>query len=128
MHRPVIDWEKNKKIAVAGTLENKVFTGTQKLIRIRKSLSVVSDYKNLTWLTPHNIYVAGYLRTYEEQRLYGIFNFSSSTSYLSWLAFKEHGMVPAKLYDHWTEKEFTVGTNYEHLIIEPYSFHLLEPR
>ncbi|MBI1780387.1 MAG: alpha-amylase [Sphingobacteriales bacterium] len=127
MHRPVIDWEKNKRIVEDGTIENKVFSATKKLISLRKKLTVASDYKNLTWLTPHNIYVAGYLRTYEEQRLYGIFNFSSKTSYLTWLAFKEHGNVPVKLFDHWTGKEFTVGTNYEHLIIEPYGFHLLEP-
>ena len=128
MHRPVIDWEKNKKIDEEGTIEHKVFSATQKLISIRKKLPVVGDYKNLTWLTPHNIYIAGYIRTYEEQRLYCLFNFSSKPSYLTWLAFKEHGAVPDKLYDYWTGEEFTVGTNLEHLIIEPYSFHLLEPR
>ena len=127
MHRPVIDWEKNKKIEEEGTIENKVFSATQKLISIRKKLPVVGDYKNLTWLTPHNIYIAGYLRTYEEQRLYGVFNFSNKPAYLTWFAFKEHGNVPAELYDHWTEKKFTVGSNQEYLIIEPYGFHLLEP-
>jgi amylosucrase len=128
MHRPVIDWEKNKRIDEEETVEHKVFSATKKLIAIRKKLPVVGDNKNLTWLTPHNIYVAGYIRTYEDQRLYGVFNFSSKPSYLTWLAFKEHGNVPDKLYDHWTEKEFTVGTNLEHFIIAPYSFHLLEPK
>lgn len=127
MHRPVIDWEKNKKIDEEGTVEQKVFYATQKLISLRKKLTVVADHKNVTWLTPHNIYVAGYLRTYEDQRLYCVFNFSSKASYLTWLAFKEHGDVPAKLYDHWSGNELTVGTNYEHLIIEPYNFYLLEP-
>lgn len=127
MHRPVIDWEKNKKIDEEGTVENRIFSSTQKLISIRKRLPVVSDFKNLTWLTPHNIYVAGYLRTYEDQRLYCVFNFSNKVSFLTWMAFKEHGIVASKLLDHWSEKVFTVGTNYEHLIIEPYSFHLLQP-
>ena len=127
MHRPVIDWEKNKKIDEEGTVEQKVFSATQKLISIRKKLPVIGDYKNITWLTPHNIYIAGYLRTYEDQRLYGVFNFSSKPAYLTWFAFREHGNAPDKLFDHWTEKELTVGGNQEYLIIEPYGFHLLEP-
>jgi amylosucrase len=32
------------------------------------------------------------------------------------------------LYDHWTEKELTVGLDSDYLIIEPYGFHLLEAR
>jgi amylosucrase len=128
MHRPVIDWEKNKKIDVEGTLENRVFTSTQRLIAIRKKLPVVADLKNLTWLTPFNIYVAGYLRTLDEQKLYCVFNFSSRVSYLSWAAFKQHGPTPDELYDHWEDKTHTVGFDYEHLILEPYSFCLLEQR
>ncbi len=27
-----------------------------------------------------------------------------------------------------TEKSFTIGYDHEHLIIEPYGFHLLEPK
>jgi amylosucrase len=127
MHRPVIDWEKNKRIDITGTIENRVFSATQKLISIRKKLEVVADYKNLTWLTPHNIHVAGYLRTFEDKKLYCIFNFSDKSSYLTWYAFKSHGIEPAVLYDHWTEREITVGDNYDHLVIEPYGFHLLEP-
>jgi amylosucrase len=128
MHRPVIDWEKNKKIDEPGTIENRVFTATQKLITIRKKLSVVGDHKNLTWLPPHNIHVAGYLRTLGEQKLFAVFNFSGHPANLTWHAFKEHGVVPTTLYDHWTEKEFEVGADNEHLVLGPYEFYLLEPR
>ena len=126
MHRPVIDWEKNKKIDEKGTLEQRIFSGTQQLIAIRKKLSMVADYKNLTWLSPFNIHVAGYLRTLHEEKLYCIFNFSSQVSYLSWAVFKQHGPAPAGLYDHWQNKTYTVGFDNEHLILEPYSFCLLE--
>jgi amylosucrase len=126
MHRPLIDWEKNKKIEIDGTVEQKVFSATQKLISIRKNLSVVADMKNLTWLAPHNLHVATYLRAYDKQRLYCVFNFSDQTSYLTWYAFKEHGKAPEKLYDHWQEKYFTVGKDSEYLILEPYTFCLLE--
>ena len=128
MHRPVIDWGKNKKIEEKGTLEQRIFSGTQQLIAIRKKLSMVADYKNLTWLSPFNIHVAGYLRTLHEEKLYCIFNFSSQVSYLSWAVFKQHGPAPAGLYDHWQNKTYTVGFDNEHLILEPYSFCLLEQR
>ncbi len=128
MHRPVIDWEKNKKIDIEGTIENRVFSATQRLISIRKKLEVVADYKNLTWLTPHNMHVAGYLRSFEDKKLYCVFNFSDRSAYLTWYAFKSHGVEPTVLYDHWTGMELPVGENYDHLVIEPYGFHLLEPR
>jgi len=128
MHRPVINWEKNKKIAEEGTTEYRVFTGTKRLISIRKKLSVLADYKNLTWLSPFNIHVAGYLRTLDEQKLYCIFNFSAQVSYLTWAVFKQHGAVANELYEHWSGKTFKPGFDYEYLIIEPYSFFLLKPR
>jgi amylosucrase len=126
MHRPVIDWKKNKKIDKEGTIEQKVFSSTQKLISIRKKLFAAGDYKNLTWLTPHNIHVAGCLRTFEEQKLYCLFNFLDKPSYLTWHAFKQHGADPSILFDHWQEKELTVGYDHEYLVLEPYQFLLLE--
>jgi len=128
MHRPIIDWEKNKNIAIEGTIEHRIFSATQKLIRIRKKVAVVADHKNLNWLTPHNIHIAGYLRSSADQKLYCLFNFSSEAAYLTWFAFKEHGASPTKLYDHWQDKYYDVGYNHEFLIIEPYSFCLLEPQ
>ena len=128
MHRPIINWEKNKNIAVTGTIEHRVFTGTQQLIAIRKKLPVLADYKNLTWLSPFNIHVAGFLRTLDEQKLYCIFNFSAQVSYLSWAVFKQHGPVANELYDHWSGNSYTLRFDHEYLIIEPYSFLLLEQR
>ena len=127
MHRPVIDWKKNERIIVSGTTENIIFESTQKLIALRKKLKVVADHKNLTWLTPHNIHVAGYLRAYDEEKLYCIFNFSDQPAYLTWFAFKEHGNFSSQLFDHWSEKLYNIGHDNEFLIIEPYGFHLFEP-
>jgi amylosucrase len=128
MHRPVINWEKNKKIDEEGTVEERMFSGTKRLISIRKQLEVVSDFKNLTWMPPHNIHIAGYLRTHNDSKLYCIFNFTSEPAYLTWFAFKQHGPVSEKLYDHWTGKELSIGYDHEYFILEPYGFHLLEPR
>ncbi len=128
MHRPIINWKKNKNIHVETTLEHRIFNDTKKLIAIRKKLPMVADYKNLTWLSPFNIHVAGYLRTLDETKLYCVFNFSKQVSYLSWAVFKQHGPAANELYDHWQDKTYTVGFDNEHLIIEPYSFCLLEQR
>ena len=76
MHRPVIDWEKNKRIEEQGSTEERVYSATRRLIAIRNKLPMIADAKNLTWLTPHNIHVAGYLRTLENRRVYCLFNFS----------------------------------------------------
>ena len=47
MHRPVIDWEKNKKINKKGSVEQRIFSATQQLIALRKKLPVVADHSNL---------------------------------------------------------------------------------
>jgi len=128
MHRPMIDWEKNAKADKPGTIEHIVFSGTQKLFQIRKSISVIADKKNLTWLKPHNIHVAGFLRAWDNDRVYCLFNFSNNMQYLTWHAFKENGMKPTKLYDHWSEKSYDVGNDNEYLVLRPYSFFVLEPK
>ena len=126
MHRPLIDWEKNKNLDLAGTVEEKIFSGTQKLLSIRKKLPVVADYSNLTWLTPHNIHVAGFIRSLKNKRLFCLFNFKDTPSFVTWYIFKENGFAHSKLYDHWTDKNYTAGKDHEYLIIEPYGFHLME--
>lgn len=128
MHRPVINWEKNGKFDQPGTVEHIIFSGTQKLIRIRTELPVIADKKNLTWLTPHNIHVAGYLRAWDDDRVYCLFNFSDRDQHLTWYVFKENGMKPVRLYDHWSEKVFTVQRDDSYFILPPYSFFLLEPK
>ena len=126
MHRPVIDWEKNKKTEEKGTIENAVFSATQQLLSIRKKLNVIADKKNLTWLTPHNIHVSGYLRAWDEKRVYCLFNFNNREAFVTWYAFKEHGTIPLRLYDQRSEQTFTVGSDDEYLILQPYQFYILE--
>ncbi len=126
MHRPVIDWQRNQRIDIIGTVEEQVFSGTKKLIALRTKLDMTSDYKNLTWLTPHNIHVAGYLRAIDNKKLYCLFNFSGTDAYVTWFIFKEHGPAPEKLFDHWGNRSYRTGEDWEHLIIPPYGFVLLE--
>ena len=128
MHRPVIDWNKNNNIEMEGSSEQRIFKATQQLISLRKKLSMVADLSNLTWLTPYNIHVAGFLRQKEDQRLFCFFNFKNEVAFVDWQAVKEKGNPPIVLYDHWNQQEHLVGRDREFLIIEPYSFSLLEAK
>lgn len=128
MHRPIIDWEKNKKTDNEKTIEGQIFGATKKLLAIRKKLAVLSDKKNITWLTPHNIHIAGFLRAYDTERVYCLFNYSNKAAYLTWYAFKEHGFKSTTLFDHYSGKKYKIGSDQEYLVLEPYQFMILEAK
>lgn len=123
IHRPMIDWNKNKLKDKEGTIGYRIFNGTKKLLNIRKQLPAIADKSNLKWITPHNIHVAGFVRTSEDQQIFCVYNFSNRPAYLTWYAFKENGIKSQKLYDHWSGEKFRVAND---LIIQPYGFHIME--
>ena len=126
MHRPVIDWDKNALRLTPGTTEHRVFSDTRRLLSLRRSLDMVADLRNLHWFDPHNIHVAGYLREHDGRRLFCVFNFGGDTAHITWYAFKQHGRIPQTLLDHWTGTTHRIGEDHEHLVLEPYTFMLLE--
>ena len=126
MHRPIINWDKNKLRERPGTIENQIFSGTKKLLNIRKKLSAIKDKSNLIWIKSHNIHVAGFIRYTKAQQIFCLFNFSNTPALLTWFAFKENEIQAKTLYDHWTKSNYIVGNDEEYLIIEPYGFHILE--
>lgn len=124
MHRPQIDWKRWEEGKDDTAIS--IYTATKRLISIRKKLPAISDHGNLTWLAPHNIHVASFIRNSATQVVYCLFNFSAQNAYLTWYAFKEKGHPVHELYDHWTGKQFQVGVDHEYLIIPAYGFHILE--
>ncbi|SDA91772.1 amylosucrase [Algoriphagus alkaliphilus] len=128
MHRPVIDWEKVSKVEVEGSIENRVFTGVKKLLKIRKQKSLFSDSSNISWMSPQNIHVAGFIRKLGNERVYCLFNFSDKVANLTWYAFREQAEGPQKLINHWDGEEFEIGQDHENLSLEPYGFMILEPK
>lgn len=126
MHRPIIDWKKNAKAEQKGTIEQRLFSATQQLIHLRKLLPVFADQKNITWLSPHNIHVAGFIRSEGKKHYYCLFNFQNKAAYITWFIFKEHGLKPTEIYDHWSSKKQKVGSDHEYLILEPYQFAVFE--
>jgi amylosucrase len=127
MHRPLTNWNKNDKRIKAETVEQQIFSKTKQLLQLRKQLSVLSDYSNIVWLTPHNIHVAGFIRYNTHQRIFALFNYSNKAAYLTWYAFKENGDAPKQLLNHVNRQVYTVGADYEYLILARYEFAIMEP-
>ncbi|TDQ17321.1 amylosucrase [Algoriphagus boseongensis] len=125
MHRPVINWDKVKRKDVEGSVECEIFKGTQSLLTIRKNNPVFQDLSNISWMSPHTIHVAGFVRRIGNERVYCLFNFSDKTAYLTWYAFKEQGEGSENLKDLWSGKTFAIGPDHEHLVFEPYQFMIL---
>jgi amylosucrase len=68
----------------------------------------------------------GQRRVLEAQRLFCLFNFSPERAFLTWYALKEHGPAPGLLYDHWRAQFYPAGADQDCLVMEPFSFLLLE--
>ena len=126
MHRPIIDWNKNEQRKKKGSLEYRIFNATKQLIQIRKALPILSDFSNVTWMTPHNIHVASFIRSFEDKKLFCLFNYQPADSFVTWYTFKEHGIRPAQLKDHWTGLTHHVGNDNEYFILGAYEFAILE--
>jgi amylosucrase len=126
MHRPQIKQE-HQKLAT-GPEQQIIFTGTQKLLSIRKKLPALSDHNNISWLTTHNIHVAGFVRELADQKVFCIFNFSDKVTWLSWRAFKEKGAIGKILFDHWSNKDYAIGDDDEFLELIPYQFFIFEEK
>ena len=125
MHRPRIDWRSMAERHRPGTTMHRVFGDLKRLIRIRRELSLTGDYSNISWMHPHNIHVAGYVRSLDTARLYCVFNFGKEPAWLTWYAFKQHGSLPEILTDLWTGTAHRVGPDHEHFILPPSGFALL---
>ncbi|WP_221412588.1 hypothetical protein, partial [Fulvivirga lutimaris] len=126
VHRPLIDWDKNLLSQDSNTLEYIIFSRTQRLIKLRKYLPAIGDYKNLVWPTSQNKHIALFRREHKGKILYGVFNFSQNKEKLTWYAFKENSVTPETLFDHWSEQEHTVRLDNEFLWLQPYQFFLFE--
>ncbi len=124
MHRPIMDWNKNAKSSTVGTVEHTIFSGTQKLIAIRKRHEVFADNNNIEWLPAHNMHVAGFVRSTEKEKIVCLFNYSSQPAYLTWYALKEKGIRVAQKC-LWTNENFELGNDDEFMQLQPYAVHIL---
>jgi amylosucrase len=119
MHRPVIDWKKNELRNKKGTIEQIIFSGTQKLIQIRKSKEVFADRKNINWFPSLHRSIVGYSRTKDKKEIHCLFNYSKESAEINLL-----DLFPEKkrFLDLWTGSKIDVK-NFE---FKPYQFLILE--
>ena len=127
MHRPIMNWKKNALATEQGTIEYKVFSRTRKLIKIRKSLAAIADFKNLKWLPLQNRAIVGFVRYLNDETVYCLFNFSPEVEYLPYYVFSNFRDRPKKVHDHWSGKKLEIGTDSEMLGFKPYQFYIFTP-
>jgi amylosucrase len=128
MHRPVINWTLSEERFSEHTHTYRIFEATKQLIRIRKSLPLLDDLKNLQWMDTRNRHLAGFVRTREEERLFCLFNFSGQKQAIPADIFKPFGPYAKKYWDHWRQVEISNGDAEQLDELLPYSFVLLQPR
>ncbi|MFN4312654.1 MAG: amylosucrase [Chitinophagaceae bacterium] len=127
MHRPTIDWEKNNRRNISGSIEQKIFEGTARLAKIRRSLPVLADHSNIEWLSPFNRHIAGFVRSLGQERLFAFFNFHGRPQGINWNVIAEKFTLPEQFFDHWSEKTWRPANARQPLLLDPYSFVLLDP-
>ena len=62
MHRPRIDWDKAERRHSHGSVEQRIFTGLQKMIAVRKSTPAFADYNNRTLIETGNPHLFVFMR------------------------------------------------------------------
>lgn len=126
MHRPMIDWKKNAAVDSPNTVENKVFSKLQKLIKLRKSLKVVADLKNIHWLEVHNNSIIGFERYLNGEKVYFLFNFSAQPQEVTYFMLGAFGERATAMKDLWSGKTIQIGMDHDHLAFAPYQFYVLK--
>lgn len=103
MHRPIINWEKNKLAGLSGTIENQLFEKIRQLIKIRKAHSVFKDQSNIQWYFHLPIGVAGFQRYNAENRVDCLFNFTAKSKLIQLESFSND---TNQFLDLWSNAQF----------------------
>jgi amylosucrase len=82
VHRPFTDWEKVGRRGKADSLEGKIYTGLQRLIRMRGQNPVFAG-QEMQVINTRNPHVLGYVRLHKGQRVLIFANFSEEPQPLS---------------------------------------------
>lgn len=121
-HRPIIDWNKNQKANQLDTIENRIYTGTQKLINIRKSHACITDTNNTLWIECGNKHLIGFRRWNENEEMTFIFNYSPHKIYMS---VNQYHLDGNQFRDLWHGQIINIRENANLLVFDPYQFRIL---
>jgi len=63
IHRPTIDWEKAERRKLQGTPEQRIFSGLERMIAVRKSIRAFADYNNRVLIETGNPHLFVFMRS-----------------------------------------------------------------
>ena len=121
VHRPVIDWEEMDRRSQPGTLEWKIFHRLCRLITLRKQNQVFSG-SEMQVMDTGNQHVLGFVRSYGEQRVLVLANFSESPQVIAGNQLRLHGLSY-----HFIDLVSELTIPFGDLELEPYQLLYLEP-
>jgi amylosucrase len=127
IHRPRMNWEKAELRQRHGTIEQRIFSGLQKMIAVRKSTPAFADYNNRILLDTANPHLFAFMRlnpfvSGDNILVVGNFDTSPQSLTLSDLGNRdqfEHSQL-RDLYSGEAPKQFN-----DQLVVPPYRFYWL---
>lgn len=130
MHRPSINWEKADLRHRRGTPEQRIFSGLQKLIAVRKTIPAFADYNNRELLDSENPHLFTFMRTNPFQvhdAVLVVGNFDTSPQQLSLTELGNRGRFDISgLQDLYSGESPNVFG--DQLVIPPHRFYWLSDR
>ncbi len=120
VHRPFTDWDKVGRRGKADSLEGKIYTGLQRLIRMRVQNPVFAG-QEMQVINTANPHVLGYVRLHDHERVLVFANFSEEAQGLSGNLLRLYGLG-YQLFDMLTGNEVPV----QDFTIQPLGFVCLK--
>jgi amylosucrase len=127
VHRPAIDWDKAEQRYRHGTVEQRIFSGLQKMIASRKSIAAFADFNNRELLDVENDYLFAFFRTNPDDDRNGVLvvgNFNDSPQYLQLNELGHRFTFPFTHLKDMLSGESPAVFN-DQLVIPPYRFYWL---
>jgi glycosidase len=106
VHRPISDWDKINRRLESDTLEGKIYTGLQRLIRLRLDNPVFTG-QEIQVINTGNPHVLSYVRLHDHQRALVFANFSEEAQDLPGNLLRMYGLGD-QLTDMFTGKKVSV--------------------
>jgi amylosucrase len=127
IHRPKIDWEKAELRKQHGTVEQRIFDGLQRMIAVRKTIKVFSDFNNRELLDTGNPHLFVFMRTDPfmlNDNVLVVGNFDSAPQSLTLSDLSNRGSFEyGRLQDLYCGESPTLFK--DQLVVPPYRFYWL---
>lgn len=86
VHRPKIDWQKAELRYQHGSLEQRIYSGIQKLIAVRKTIPAFADFNNRELIEVDNDHIFAFIRYHPErtaEQILVVANFDAKPQHLN---------------------------------------------